>query len=160
MPRTGRPRLPAAVKKARGETRPSRLAEAAPPEISAPASLDPPSGLSGSGLAEWRRVAQALSDADALKETDLAALEDYCRALTELRRFEAKAKKAGPELAIAKGYLSAVIKLRTHVAQLRAPLGLTPSSRSAVKAAPKKGKSEDEEFFGGGPRGIVGGGRA
>ena len=104
----------------------------------APGDLDPPAGLTGSGLAEWNRVAADLDDSGAIKRTDLMALENYCRALMGLRLYEGRAKRCGAELAIAKGFANQVIKLRSQVNTLARELGLTPSSRAAIKVAPRK----------------------
>lgn len=136
MGRRGPRPAPTALKLAKGERRPSRVNYEEPqlPAVQA-AALAPPTGLEGAGLAEWQRVAPLLSTAGVLKDTDLVALEDYCRTLTELRRFEGKARKAGPELSIAKGYAGMAIKLRAQANTLRRELGLTPSSRAGVKGS-------------------------
>jgi phage terminase small subunit len=84
-------------------------------------------------------------------------LENYCRTLTDLRMYERKAKRAGAELAIAKGYANQVIKLRTQVNILARELGLTPSSRSMLKVQPKKAEEQGpkERYLS-----VVRGGRA
>lgn len=128
---------PTAIKLAKGERRPSRV-NYDEPQIDAPESHDAPKGLEGAGLEEWNEQIERLSERGVLTAADLTAFEDYCRALTELRRFEAKAKESGEELAIAKGYQGMVVKLRAQVNQLRQQCGLTPSSRSGVKAAKRK----------------------
>ena len=129
----GRTPQPTALKLAKGERRPSRV-NYDEPKMAPPESLKPPTGLSGAGLKEWTARAKDLADRGVLTDADLTAFEDYCRALSELRAYEAKAKKAGLELAIAKGYQGMVLKLRTQVNQLRQQCGLTPSSRGGVKA--------------------------
>lgn len=136
MGRRGVPPQPTAMKLAKGERRPSRV-NYEEPELPKADSLDPPDGLNGEGLAEWTRQITVLSDAGVLTSSDLKAFEDYCRALSELRAYEAQAAEAGLELAIAKGYQGMVIKLRTQVNQLRQQCGLTPSSRSHIRAAKK-----------------------
>jgi P27 family predicted phage terminase small subunit len=136
MPGKGFAPAPKAVKLAKGERRPSRV-NYEEPELPPPSSLAAPIGLDGAGKKEWDRQVALLSDRGVLTDSDLVAFEDYCRALSELRRFEVKARKAGPELAIAKGYQGVVIKLRAQVNQLRQQCGLTPSSRSGVKASRK-----------------------
>lgn len=143
MGRRGPRPAPAALKLAKGETRPSRVNYQEPdlPSVRADA-LAPPAGLEGAGREEWERIARALSQAGVLKDTDLMALEDYCRTVTELRRFEAKARRADPELAIAKGFANMVVKLRAQANTLRRELGLTPSSRAGVKAKPEGDKKD------------------
>jgi P27 family predicted phage terminase small subunit len=142
MGRRGPKPAPTALKLAKGERRPSRV-NYEEPALPAPASLEPPDGLDGAGLVEWTRLAPALRDSGVLLESDLVAFEDYCRCLTLLRQYEAKAKKAGPELAIAKGYAGMAFKLRGQLDKLRAGLGLTPASRSGVKAKPKQDDKKD-----------------
>ena len=129
----GFPPAPTAIKLAKGERRPSRV-NYDEPQMAKPESLRPPSGLKGAGLREWQAQAKNLADRGVLTDADLTAFEDYCRALSELRNYEAKARKSGLELAIAKGYQGMVLKLRTQVNQLRQQCGLTPSSRTGVRA--------------------------
>lgn len=136
---------PTALRLLSGERRPSRI-NFAEPKIAAPKSMQPPSGLHGAGLREWTRLAQLLVDAGVLRATDLAAFEDYCRALSDLRRYEAKAARAGLELSIAKGFASQVLKLRGQVAQLRNAIGLTPTSRTGVKATPPSKSTAVDAF--------------
>ena len=145
------------MKLAKGESRPSRVNYDAP-VLPAPENIAPPQGLGGAGKAEWMSQIGHLTTRGVLTAADLSAFEDYCRALTDLRLYEQKAKKSGPELAIAKGYQGMVIKLRAQCNQLRQQIGLTPSSRSGVKAAPLKAADDDERFFG--PKGLVRGGKA
>ena len=125
---------PTALKRAKGETRPSRV-NSAEPIIPAPASVEPPTGLTGAGLSEWKRQAPLLRVAGVLKQTDLTALEDYCHALSDLRRYEQAAKKKGAVAAIESKLFAAVIKLRSQVNTLRRELGLSPSSRSSIRVS-------------------------
>jgi P27 family predicted phage terminase small subunit len=151
----GRPRQPDALKAAKGERRPSRTNPERPELPPVPASdLDAPTGLLGAGLVEWVRIACVLSEAGVLQTSDLVVLENYCRTLTDLRMYERKAKRAGCELAIAKGYANQTIKLRTQVNILARELGLTPSSRSMLKVAPKQTEAGDEARFFGGPHAV------
>lgn len=159
MGRRGPAPAPIEVKKARGERRPSRVNYEAP-KLDPPKSTDVPSGLTGAGKAEWERHIGSLVKAGVITDPDLSAFEDYCRALTDLRKFEAAAKKAGPELAIAKGYQGMVVKLRQQCSQLRQQIGLTPSSRGSIKAQGEKAPETDDDRFFGGPQGVVRGGKA
>jgi P27 family predicted phage terminase small subunit len=136
--RKGRTPASNTVKLAKGERRPSRLNPDEQPAIPPPSNLDPPAGLTGAGLHEWKRLAVALTEAGTLRVSDLVALEDYCRALSQLRRFEDESRKAGAELAIAKGFQGMVVKLRAQVNMLRRELGLTPTSRASVRVPPPK----------------------
>lgn len=143
MGKRGFPAAPTALKLAKGERRPSRV-NYDEPDLPPPAVEDAPAGLEGVGLDEWNAQIRLLSERGVLTEADLTAFEDYCRALSELRRYEATAKAAGEELAIAKGYQGMVVKLRAQVSQLRQQCGLTPSSRSGVKAAKQKDAQRDD----------------
>jgi len=58
---------------------------------------------------EWQAVSPALADAGELRRTDRVALDDYCRTLTEPRKYEEIALEAGSELAIAKDNQRTVI---------------------------------------------------
>lgn len=152
MGRRGPAPAPRVMQVAKGETRPSRV-NYEEPVFDGPASPDPPNDLTGAGRKEWREQIGRLTTQGVVTAADLRALEDYCRALTELRRFEAAAKKAGPELAIAKGFQGMVVKLRAQCNQLRQQLGLTPSSRRSIRATPAS--TDPDEMFFGGPRGVV-----
>lgn len=140
MGRRGPAPTPTLLKLAKGERRPSRV-NYEEPQLPAPDSTEPPAGLEGQGLAEWKRLVPQLAASGHLTVADMAGFEDYCRALTDLRTYEARQKKAGPELAIAKGYAGMTVKLRAQVAQYRSRLGLDPTSRSSVKAARKQEES-------------------
>lgn len=149
MPGKGFAPAPTAVKLAKGERRPSRV-NYDEPDLPQAENLDPPEGLTGVGLEEWQAQIRVLTERGVLTGSDLRGFEDYCRALTELRRHEAVANAAEPELAIAKGYLNAVVKLRAQVNSLRQQCGLTPASRTGVKAAksaPVKGTSPAERYL-------------
>lgn len=136
MGRRGPAPAPTAVKLAKGERRPSRV-NYEEPQLPAATAAEPPAGLVGEGKAEWERLIGVLQERGLLTDADLRAFEDYCRALTDLRTYEQAAADAGAELAIAKGYQGMVVKLRAQCNSLRQQLGLTPSSRGSVKAAPK-----------------------
>ena len=155
MPRTGRPRLPTALKIARGETRPSRH-NTAEPQLSPPERIDPPDGLRGPGLKEWLRVAPLLLEAGVLTEPDMPALEDYCRRMTDLRACEREAELLRKLLArvdkqkgdvdlddllrLMRGIDTTekrLISLQSQVNTLRRELGATPSSRSGVRSVKK-----------------------
>jgi phage terminase small subunit len=130
-------------KHARGEVRPSRVNYEAP-KLDPPAGLSPPDGLKGAGLREWRKHIAQLSSRGVVSGPDLSAFEDYCRALTELRSYEARARKETLEGAIRKGFQGMVLKLRNQVSHLRQHCGLTPLSRSSIKAykSPSSAKAE------------------
>lgn len=155
MGRRGPAPQPAALKIAKGERRPSRV-NYDEPELPVARGTDPPEGLAGAGLREWLRIASQLVAAGVLKDADLPAMEDYCRRLTDLREIEAEIEekrrivgreegKKEPDFALLVTGWRAVdaaekrlLALQAQVNVLRREIGLTPSSRSAVKVPPKK----------------------
>jgi P27 family predicted phage terminase small subunit len=110
-------------------------------------STDAPPGLKGSGLDIWTRLAATLVSAGILTQGDMALFERYCLILTQLKRAETLLARTGLEMAIAKGYVSQVLKLTATFRQLAAELGLTPSSRGGVKAAKRKEPGKLEQFL-------------
>lgn len=134
MGKRGPAPLPTAIKLAKGDRRPDRV-NYDEPKLDAPDSLEPPAGLVGAGREEWEKLIGHLSDRGVLTVADLSAFEDYCRVLTQLRKLEeqiATMQEAGVDCFKEQG-LS--IKFRHQGNQLRQQCGLTPSSRSGVKAA-------------------------
>lgn len=149
MPRTGRPRLPTALKLAKGERRPSRH-NSAEPQVPQPKRLDPPADLKGRGLAEWLHVAPKLLEAGSLVETDMAALGDYCRRVSDLHDIELevalirrRVKKADdPEDFVAllrrqDASERRLVVMQKTVNMLRREVGCTSSSRSGIRAVKK-----------------------
>lgn len=128
----GRKRAPLALQLAKGERRPSRI-NLNEPLFPRPDSLSPPRGLTGPGRREWLEQIDRLVESGVLTAADMAGFEDLCRAISELRRYEDAAKRAGVELAIRQGLASMTLKLRAQVSQLRQQFGLTPSSRTSIR---------------------------
>jgi len=142
--RRGPAPAPTLLRLAKGERRPSRV-NYEEPVVAPVATTAAPAGLDGAGLAEWVRLIGELTTKGLLTIADLTAFENYCRALSELRAYEAEAKKVGHELAIAKGYQGMAVKLRSQVNQLGAACGLSPSSRSGVKGSRKPEESSKDK---------------
>jgi P27 family predicted phage terminase small subunit len=136
---------PSAVKLAKGERRPSRVNYAEPvlPEASI---VRLPAGITGAGRKEWLRLAPMLTAAGVLKESDAIALEDYCRCLSELREAERARKKSGVETEDGQRLQGLVLKLRGQANTLRRELGLTPSSRAAIRIPAKPQTAGDERI--------------
>ena len=162
MPRTGRPAQPVALKLAKGERRPSRV-NYDEPVLPVARGTDPPEGLTGAGLREWLRITSMLVEAGVLRATDLPAMEDYCRRLTDLRalevelgaqravvRHQEKAKDRDFALLVSgwkaiDGAEKRLIVLQAQVNVLRREIGLTPSSRSAVKVPQRKPEESSKD---------------
>jgi P27 family predicted phage terminase small subunit len=132
MGRRGPQPAPTAIKLAKGERRPSRV-NYEEPEFAPATMLDPPKDLKGVALAEWKKLCPLLTDSGVLKETDLGVLGDLCRTVGDQRLYESRARRAGAN-ATTIGFSKMVKELRTLANVLRRELGLTPSSRSGVKA--------------------------
>ena len=145
MGRRGTKPLPTAIKMARGTLRKCRT-NPDEPQLAAPRSLEPPTGLRGRGLAHWNRQIGEQVEAGVLRDVDLVTFELWCRRLTDLEGYERLASK-NRELAIAKGYANMVLKLTAACKQLAAECGGTPSSRSGVKAVEKKTPGTLSQFI-------------
>lgn len=145
MGRRGPKPLPTVIKAARGTLQKCRT-NPDEPVLPPPSVLDPPASLKGRGREEWVRLVKVLTDAGVLRDADMVTFEMYCRCLTDLDGYERLTSK-NRELALAKGYAGMVVKLRTQAKQLAAELGLTPSSRSGVKAVEKKQPGTVEQFL-------------
>ena len=146
MGRRGTRPLPTAIKAARGTLRKCRT-NSEEPQLAAPNSLEPPADLKGKGRDEWKRLIKDLTDKGVLRDADMSTFEGYCRTLTLLEMIEKQIRRVGLAGALATGLLSNRIKLQTQTKQLAAELGLTPSSRSGVKAVEKKAPGKLEQFL-------------
>lgn len=157
--RSGRARLPSAVKKMRGTYNASRAAK---DEISFPVTrLDPPAWLDEYALEEWRRVVPLLDEVRVLTDADLVQLSNYCatvsiaiRATLEVNKSlityaaSSKMKRASPFVKMARD-------ARAECLRFAIEFGLTPAARSRVVGQPKKegdGPQQDaakeaEQFF-------------
>jgi phage terminase small subunit len=80
------------------------------------------------------------------------AFEEYCRLVGEVDEYEKMINKVGRADAHKLGYANYLLKLRTQLRQQAAHLGLTPSSRSGVKAVKVVTKdaaaAKRDRFFG------------
>ena len=121
------------------------------PELAAPSSAVP-SGLIGRAKTEWVRLAEELISKGVLTVGDMHAFEEYCRLVGDVDEYEKLIRKVGREEAHALGYANYLLKLRNQCRQQAAHLGLTPSSRSGVKAVKVPTKdaaaTKRQRFFG------------
>jgi P27 family predicted phage terminase small subunit len=164
--RSGRPRLPSAVKKARGTYQPSR---AAPNEVSFKVTrLDPPAWLDEYALEEWRRIVPMLDEVKVLTDPDLVALANYCstvsvaiRATIEVNKNLMAKHVNGAAIRRVNPLVKVAQNARAECLRFAIEFGLTPAARSRIAGQPPKNKDEKdsakeaEEFFFHPPKLIV-----
>jgi P27 family predicted phage terminase small subunit len=154
MGRRGPKPLPTVLKIERGNPG-KRALNADEPELPPPpaAATKAPKELTGLALAEWNLQVDVLIERGVLTAADMYAFRQYCQLVGEVDALErqiAKTKKLTDERLRWSTYL---LKLRNRLAQQSAALGLTPSSRSGVKAVKVVTKKDAaaakrERFFG------------
>lgn len=134
-----------------GGTRPERINadEVKPP----PGHPDPPACLDDVALAEWGRMIPILDGMGLLSQAEGPALALYCQAFSRWSAAEASVKQFGllvrsgdegvkpnPAVAISRDASAAM-------ARMLAEFGLTPSSRSRVKAVDSSASKDALEDF-------------
>jgi P27 family predicted phage terminase small subunit len=126
-----------------------------------PASAIPvcPKHLEGEARKEWKRVTELLHSLKIISHVDRAALAIYCTAYADYVKACKKLKKEGEVIVTEKGNLVQnpwmQIKKRSmdQVQKFCAEFGMTPSSRSRVKADGSDPEEELEKMlFGSGVR--------
>jgi P27 family predicted phage terminase small subunit len=147
----GRKPTPTALKLERGN--PGHRPINAEEPVLAAASAIVPSGLKGRARKEWTRLANELITKGVLTVGDMHAFEEYCTLVGEVDSYEKLIRRVGRETAHRLGYANYLLKLRTQLRQQAAHLGLTPSSRSGVKAVKivatkSEAQTKRERFFG------------
>ena len=111
-----------------------------------------PSYLNKKAQKEWRRMVKELHPIGLLTNIDLTALAGYCACYAEWIAAMAQIEKHGSLIKAPSGYpmqspyLNIANKAMIEMRKWLVEFGMTPSSRSRVDAAPKKGKSELEIF--------------
>lgn len=148
----GRPPKPTEVKRAQGNPGKRKLNEQEPDfEKALP---KPPSHLNKSARAEWKRVAQELHNKGVLTQMDRAVLAAYAQAYGRWHEAEEKVNELGFVVKTAMGnlvqnpYLSIANRAMQDMTRIAAEFGMTPASRTRVKAEGEKKKSLAEELFG------------
>lgn len=151
MGRRGPRPTPAVLQLERG-TRSHHAPNREEPQLAAVSDLKPPKGMKGRALATWKRLGKHLVDLGVITEGDTDAFESYCYIVGQVAAVERKVAAMTLEEVQRLGYLNALIKLRAQQKQYAAELGLTPSSRSAVKVVKPKGDAgqaaKRQRFFG------------
>lgn len=109
----------------------------------------PPASLSEKSLArtEWLRLAPELIEKGVLTTGDLVIFEQYCRLVGDVAEYEELVRTLGRPKAHRLGYVNYLLKLRAQLKQYAAELGLTPSSRSGVRAVKPKAANPVDAFF-------------
>ena len=151
MGRRGPQPQPTVLKLARGNPG-KRAINQDEPEL-APAGRAVPKGMTGHAREVWLRLVDELCDKGVLTVGDMDAFEEYCWIAGDVAAFRALIRKHGIAKAKAAGYVGDLNKLRTQLRQQAAHLGLTPTSRSgvkAVKSVPTQSPEQQrrERFFG------------
>jgi len=152
----GRKPLPTALKLVRGNPGKRKLNQEEPQ----PAAVAPecPDFLDETAQAEWRRIVPELLALGVLCRIDRAALAAYCKAWSRWVAAEEKISQQGEIVKSPSGqpiqnpFLGVANKALKQMKEFLVEFGLTPSSRSRVKAAPAKQVDPMEEFLQRGPK--------
>lgn len=150
MGKRGPPPQPTALKVARGNPGKRALNHEEP--SFGPATTEAPLDLGGRALEEWNRHASTLINAGVLTVCDLTGFATYCRLVGEEQEWrERVATTKGGKLKLA--YHRHVLKIRDQQKAYMKEYGITPSSRSGVRAVkPTDPADERRRKFG-----LVGG---
>lgn len=138
----GRKPQPTALKVLRGNPGRRRLPEE--PQPVPIVDLQPPEWLDSEAQAEWRRQAPMLARLEVLTESDVSALEAYCKywsmwkdATKYIQKWGMVLKAKDGEVPVISPYIKIADKAMMHCRAFLIEFGLTPSSRSKVRV-PKK----------------------
>ena len=149
----GRKPIPTHLKLIRGNPGRRPLPEN---EAQLPAGIpDPPKHLKGRAKKEWDRITPELSRAGLLTKIDGTALAAYCDCFAQWAEASTKIKKTGMVVKGERGepIINPFLKISNaavdRLRQFLVEFGMTPSSRSKVKAAPLPEKPEEgADYFG------------
>lgn len=147
----GRKPKPTAVKILEGNPGKRPLNDAEPRPT---AKLPPcPKHLNDEAKKEWRRISKELLKAGLLTTIDRAVLATYCQAWGRWVEAEEQLRKHGPIVKSPSGYpiqnpyLSVANKAMQQMQKVMPELGMTPSSRSRIKAEGPSPADELAEFL-------------
>jgi P27 family predicted phage terminase small subunit len=142
----GRKPLPTNLKLIRGTARPHRMNHDEPmPPACVP---EPPAHLEDRARAKFAEMAGMLAGCGVMTALDRDALARYSVIWVRWVDAEAEIKRKGPIVKTEAGnvihspYLAVANRCHRQLAQLEAEFGLTPSSRSRVRAAPQPVESD------------------
>ena len=151
MGRRGPQPQPSALKIERGNPghRPINEAE---PDIEPLDPWAPPALVAGNAaaLAEWKRLAPELVEKGVLAMSDLATFATYCQIVGDVHDLTTLIAQVGIGPAVQLGYVGRLDKQRVQLRLYAQTFGLTPASRSGVKAVKKPADKDDKKrrFFG------------
>lgn len=135
----GRKPLPTHLKLLKGTARPHRMNRNEPmPSVCAP---EPPAQLEDRARRKFTEIAEMLARCGVMTELDAGALARYAVIWCRWLDAEAEIKRRGPVVKTEGGniihspFLSVANRCHAQLTQLEGEFGLTPSSRSRVRAA-------------------------
>jgi P27 family predicted phage terminase small subunit len=148
----GRKPLPTHLKLVKGTARAHRINKAEPrPAVAVP---EPPGHLEERARAKFTAMAEMLARHGVMTELDAGALARYAVVWCRWVDVEADVKRRGPIVKTEGGniiqnpFLSVANKCLLQMAQLESEFGLTPSSRSRIRAiAPADAGDPFEEYL-------------
>ena len=151
----GRKPLPTHLKLVKGTARPHRLNSAEPrPEVLAP---EPPEYLDARAKAHFVALSALLARQGIMTELDAAALARYCVVWGRWLDAEQEVQSRGAVVKTVAGnviqnpFLPVANRCLAQLAQIESEFGMTPSSRSRIRAEAGPGPVDPfEEFLTGG----------
>lgn len=114
---------------------------------------DCPAHLNDVAREEWSRLTRELSAVNLLTNLDRGSLAAYCVAWSRWCEAEQRVREMGAVVKSPTGfpiqnpYLAIANKAMEQMHKLAAEFGLTPSSRTRIKAPPTKQRDEFAEFL-------------
>jgi P27 family predicted phage terminase small subunit len=148
----GRKPLPTHLKLVKGTSRPHRANPEEPrPTVTVP---DPPDHLEKRARARFTEMAEILARHGLMTELDTSALARYSVVWCRWVDTEAEVKRRGPVVKTEGGniiqnpFLSIANKCLLQMAQIESEFGLTPSSRSRIRAVlPPEANDPFEDYL-------------
>ena len=135
---------PTNVKKLEGNPGQRRLNDEEPVPDSSDDLLNPPAWMDDFAKEEWRRLVPMLKRIGILTDADVGVMTAYCQAFSQFRQATETVNKDGLVYKPNEGsnylqqtpHLSIANKAAERMRKLAAELGITPSSRSRIRAKP------------------------
>ena len=146
---TGRP-LPTKLKIFKGTDKKIRLNENEPEPLSD--NIVMPEHLSKKAKKQWEKIVEQLTGAGIMTNLDQDALELYCEAYAKWADANDKLRTHGMVVKAPSGYpipspyLSIANKAFEQLRQMMIEFGMTPSSRTRIKAEPRKTENDFDGF--------------